>query len=108
WNVKTPPRLSRKECTISGHLTMYRKVCAALVLVQISGGAALAVDGKTTAAPPPGPAMGTPEEQSACAPDSNRFCRDAIPDTFRVLACLQEHRHRLRKACRRVLEEHGQ
>jgi hypothetical protein len=52
--------------------------------------------------------QGTPEEQAACAPDSTRFCQDAIPDTFRVLACLQDHREKLRKVCRKVLEDHGQ
>lgn len=52
--------------------------------------------------------QGTPEEQAACAPDSNRFCRDAEPDTFRVLACLQRNRTKISVACRRVLESHGQ
>ena len=51
---------------------------------------------------------GTPEEQAACRPDSTRFCRDAEPDTFRVLACLQHNRQKISVACRRVLESHGQ
>jgi hypothetical protein len=50
----------------------------------------------------------TPEEQTACSPDATKFCSDAIPDTFRVLACLQDHREKLRKACQKVLTDHGQ
>ena len=52
--------------------------------------------------------QGTPEEQAACRPDVDRFCRDAVPDTFRVLACLQRERARIGEPCRRVLERHGQ
>ena len=54
------------------------------------------------------PFQGTPEEQAACAPDATNFCKDAIPDTFRVLACLQQNRQRIRKVCLKVLEDHGQ
>ena len=85
---------------------MHVRVCAALAIVQIFGGMALAAKDE----PPPGTfnlLQGTPEEQAACAPDSTKFCRDAIPDTFRVLACLQENRHKLRKVCLKVLEDHG-
>jgi len=87
---------------------MHLKICAALVMVQIIGGTALAVDQKQPAPAPGGLLEGTPEEQAACGPDSTKFCRDAIPDTFRVLACLQENRHKLRRACQKVLKEHGQ
>ena len=52
--------------------------------------------------------QGTPKDQTACSPDAARFCSDDFPDTFKVLSCLQEHRKRLRKACLKVLEEHGQ
>jgi hypothetical protein len=54
------------------------------------------------------PFKGTPEEQAACRHDSTTLCRDAIPDTLRVLACLQQNRQRISKACREVLESHGQ
>jgi len=87
---------------------MYVKICSALILTQICCGAALAA--KDELPLPPGPfnlLQGTPEEQAACAPDSTKFCRDAIPDTFRVLACLQENRQKLRKVCLKVLEDHG-
>ena len=86
---------------------MFARLSAALALIQIMGGPVLAATEKEPA-PAPGLFQGTPEEQAACAPDSTRFCQDAIPDTFRVLACLQDHREKLRKVCRKVLEDHGQ
>ena len=86
---------------------MFARLCGALALVQMLGGPVLAA-ADSQPAPPPGLFQGTPEEQAACAPDSTRFCQDAIPDTFRVLACLQDHREKLRKVCRKVLEDHGQ
>jgi hypothetical protein len=88
---------------------MYLKICATLALIQIASGTALAVDDKKTTTPPSGGFLqGTPEEQAACAPDSTKFCRDVIPDSLRVLACLQEHRKSLRRICLKVLEDHGQ
>lgn len=51
---------------------------------------------------------GSPEDQAACRPDATRFCLDDMPDNFRVLACLQKNRTKLRKACKNVLEAHGQ
>ena len=47
-------------------------------------------------------------DEKACRGDARRYCKDAIPDQFRVLACLQSHRARLSRACRGVLESHGQ
>jgi len=46
-------------------------------------------------------------EEKACRGDAHRFCRDALPDEFRVASCLQEHRERLSRACRAVLDGHG-
>ena len=82
----------------------------ALLLIAISGHPALAA-GEPPAPSPQGGLFqfqGTPEEQAACAPDSTKFCKDDIPDTFRVLACLQQNREKLRKSCQKVLESHGQ
>jgi hypothetical protein len=88
---------------------MYLKICAVLALLQIFAASALAVDDKRQPAGQSGGFLqGTAEEQAACAPDSTKFCRDFIPDTFRVLACLQENRHKLRKVCLKVLVDHGQ
>jgi hypothetical protein len=55
-------------------------------------------------------ASGTPAEQAACRPDVRRLCH-AIKEgsgDLSFLACLQEHRAKLRRACREVLESHGQ
>jgi hypothetical protein len=60
--------------------------------------------------PLPGPFSGTPEEQAACRPDTRRLCR-AIPANageMAFLQCLQVNRAKLSKACRAVLETHGQ
>lgn len=52
---------------------------------------------------------GTPQEQAACRPDVRRFCHTVVGSgNGPVLACLQEHRAQLRRACRDVLESHGQ
>jgi hypothetical protein len=79
---------------------------AAVALFLACGGIAHATDnsGKYS---PNSAGQGTSEEQDACAPDATKYCKDAIPDTFKVLACLQEHRKRLKKACREVLKSHG-
>jgi hypothetical protein len=52
---------------------------------------------------------GTPEEQAACARDVQRYCRPVIDQgDFTVLACLQQNRPKLSKACDQVLKNHGQ
>jgi Cysteine rich repeat len=45
----------------------------------------------------------------ACARDVSRLCRAHMGEGDQaVLACLQQHRARLSKACEKVLTEHGQ
>jgi hypothetical protein len=45
----------------------------------------------------------------ACARDVTRFCRAHINDGDQiVLACLQQNRARLSRACAKVLADHGQ
>jgi Cysteine rich repeat len=52
---------------------------------------------------------GTPEEQKACSPDVKRYCRKVISEgDFSILACLQQNRATISKACRKVLADHGQ
>jgi len=46
-------------------------------------------------------------EERACRGDAHRFCREALGDEFRVASCLIEHRDRISRACRAVLESHG-
>src|SRR5450631_3081155 len=50
------------------------------------------------------PEMGTPEQRQACGPDVRRYCKTVKPDDgpFAYLACLQEHRGKLRVACLNV------
>lgn len=85
-------------------------VLATILLCVATG--ALAQNRPQQPAPFPSPFPnlfdGTPQEQAACRPDSNKFCRDAEPDSLRVLACLQRNRSKISVACRRVLESHGQ
>lgn len=87
------------------------KRCAAALLVSLLlSGAALAQSDERTQPGTAGSSLfrGTPEEQAACQPDSTKFCLDEMPETLRVLACLQKNRDKLRKACLKVLEAHGQ
>jgi hypothetical protein len=52
---------------------------------------------------------GTPEEQKACSPDVKRYCRKVISEgDFSILACLQQNRSAISKACQKVLANHGQ
>ena len=45
----------------------------------------------------------------ACARDVSRFCRAHMNDGDQVvLACLKQNRHRISKACDKVMTEHGQ
>ena len=45
----------------------------------------------------------------ACARDVSRHCRAVMSNgDSAVLACLQQHRAKLSKACDKVLTEHGQ
>jgi hypothetical protein len=52
---------------------------------------------------------GTDQEEKACAPDVQRFCRKLMDQgDFTILACLKENRPKLSPACRYVLVSHGQ
>jgi len=51
----------------------------------------------------------TAHEHDACARDVTRFCRAHMNEGDQVvLACLQQNRQRLSRACEKVLAEHGQ
>ena len=51
---------------------------------------------------------GTPEEQKACSRDVQKHCRSVIDQgDFTILACLQQNRARLSKACQATLASHG-
>ena len=52
---------------------------------------------------------GTAQEQAACSRDVQRHCRAVIDQgDFTILACLQQHRPKITKACDQVLKSHGQ
>ena len=52
---------------------------------------------------------GTDQEEKACAPDVQRFCRKLMDQgDFTILACLKENRPKLTPACRTVMVSHGQ
>ena len=48
----------------------------------------------------------TPEDR-ACRGDARRFCKDDIPDQFKVGSCLQANKERLSRTCKTMLEGHG-
>ena len=53
--------------------------------------------------------MGTPQEQAACSRDAQRFCRNVISQgDMAVLACFQQNRAKISRACDAVLKSHGQ
>ena len=94
------------------------KALAVAILLAMTASAALAQDGSYqsypsspsySSSPAPFPGMqGTPEDQKACSPDVQRHCKDAIPDTFRILSCLQNNRSRISTACQATLARYGQ
>jgi hypothetical protein len=77
-----------------------RKFFLALILLSLSA---------STAAIAQQQRSGTPEEQKACARDVQRHCRLVMDQgDFTVLACLQQNRPKLTRACDQVLRNHGQ
>jgi hypothetical protein len=51
---------------------------------------------------------GTMEQQMACTPDVWRLCSDQIPDTNRIVACLQQNTPQLSSGCRAVFHSNNQ
>jgi hypothetical protein len=52
---------------------------------------------------------GADQDEKACAPDVQRFCRKSMDQgKFTILACLEENCPKLSAACRYVLVSHGQ
>ena len=53
--------------------------------------------------------MGTPQEQAACSRDAQRFCRNVLSQgDMAVLACFQQNRAKISRACDAVLKSHVQ
>jgi Cysteine rich repeat len=53
---------------------------------------------------------GSSDDQAACRPDVRKHCHNIESDAGDLvfLACLKEHRDKLRKPCLSVLERNGQ
>ena len=52
------------------------------------------------------PQENTPEDR-ACRGDAHRFCKNDIPDQFKVGSCLQQNKEKLSRACKDMLASHG-
>ena len=49
------------------------------------------------------------QSESACGRDASRYCKKVINDgDMAILGCLKENRAKLRPACVKNLQEHGQ
>jgi hypothetical protein len=82
---------------------MFHKI--AILLAAVIAGSTVALAQLPLPLPMP---SGTPEDRAACEGDVQRHCRAAIPDQLRVLACLQDNRNRISRACQGVLVKYGQ
>ncbi len=80
---------------------MIRSCCLLIALLAASSSFARAENTQQF-----GPTHSANEER-ACKGDAHRFCKDALPDEFRVASCLQEHREKISHACRAVLDGRG-
>lgn len=76
----------------------------ALMAIIVAGGFA----GVIASSPASAQTNGTQQENDACRRDVVRYCKDAMPDNFRILACLQQHRSRISGGCQKVLRDNGQ
>ena len=47
------------------------------------------------------------QEDRACRGDARRFCKDDIPDQFKIGSCLQANRDRLSRGCKAMMQSHG-
>jgi hypothetical protein len=52
------------------------------------------------------PQENTPEDR-ACRADARRFCKDDIPDQFKIGSCLQLNKEKLSRSCKEMLASHG-
>jgi len=82
-------------------------VRSAAVFLALSLAVSAAVPTTASAAQRSRQYQGTPAERAACRPDAQRFCRSARGEQTATLNCLQDHRSRLSRACRGVLERNG-
>ncbi len=88
---------------------MHRIASLTLAFLVAAAGTALA---QFPPQPPPPAMPGSEQERAACHPDVVSFCQAELAanqdDVFAILGCLQGNRSRISKACRDVLEDHGE
>ena len=75
---------------------------------QIALGVALSIGGIVAQSADAQEYRGTWEQRMACTPDVWRLCSDQIPDTNRIVACLQQNTPQLSSACRAVFQSSNQ
>ena len=75
---------------------------------RIALGVALSIGGFVAQGADAQEYRGTWEQQMACTPDVWRLCSDQIPDTNRIVACLQQNTPQLSSACRAVFQSNNQ
>ncbi len=75
---------------------------------QIALGVALSIGGIVAHGADAQEYRGTWEQQMACTPDVWRLCSDQIPDTNRIVACLQQNTPQLSSGCRAVFQSNNQ
>ena len=75
---------------------MIRSISVLFALIMMSGAALAQAN----------PEENTPEAR-ACRYDARRFCKDDIPDQFKVGSCLQANREKLSRACKEMLSGRG-
>jgi hypothetical protein len=90
-------------------MSRFTQVVIALLLMSTATSVYAQNNNNTSVVLPGGAVLeGTPEEQAACSGDAHRYCKDAIPDNFKVLDCLKAERTKISKACQLVLQNHRQ
>jgi hypothetical protein len=86
---------------------MFHKI--AIVIAATVFGTTVALAQLPLPLPLPLPNMeGTPEDRAACEADVKRYCAAFIPDSLRILGCLQDNRQRISRPCQGVLVRYGQ
>lgn len=76
--------------------------------IALGVGLALSIEGAVAQSADAQDYRGTWEQQMACTPDVWRLCSDQIPDTNRIVACLQQNTPQLSSGCRAVFQSNNQ
>jgi hypothetical protein len=103
--VPPTPALRRDRCGVPA--VMERTLNGFVIKTAVVAAALLA--GAELVSAQSGPNRGTTADQRACNADARVHCREVLNQgDMAVLACLRQHRGKLRRACEAVLQKHGQ